>query len=67
MADNVPFSKACGAFTNAIAYQNLSVKYDDYGYCDLWPTSDTLDFHGCIECLQVSNNYLANCMLPTHR
>ncbi|ETS00025.1 hypothetical protein M419DRAFT_101778 [Trichoderma reesei RUT C-30] len=53
-------SKACGAFTNAIAYQNLSVKYDDYGYCDLWPTSDTLDFHGCIECLQVSNNYLAN-------
>ncbi|KAL6854207.1 hypothetical protein J3F83DRAFT_718900 [Trichoderma novae-zelandiae] len=53
-------SKACGAFTSAIAYQNLSVEYDDYGYCDIWPTSDSLDFHGCIECLQVTNNYLAN-------
>ncbi|KAH0522346.1 hypothetical protein TsFJ059_006207 [Trichoderma semiorbis] len=53
-------SKACGVFANAIAYQNLSVTYDDYGYCDTWPTGDSVDFHGCIECLQVSNNYLAN-------
>jgi hypothetical protein len=57
-------SKACGAFTNAIAYHNLSVAYDDFGYCDVWPTGDTVDFHGCIECLQVTNNYLANCAMP---
>ncbi|KAL7936752.1 hypothetical protein V8C35DRAFT_296355 [Trichoderma chlorosporum] len=53
-------SKACGAFTNAIESHNLSLQYDDYGYCDTWPTGDSVDFHGCIECLQVTNNYLAN-------
>ncbi|KAH6611146.1 centromere microtubule binding cbf5 [Trichoderma cornu-damae] len=53
-------SKACGAFTEAIAYHNLSVDYDDYGYCAAWPIGDTVDYHGCIECLQVTNRYLAN-------
>ncbi|KAM0475273.1 hypothetical protein ACHAPX_007027 [Trichoderma viride] len=53
-------SKACGVFADAIAYHNLSAKYDDFGYCDIWPTGDTIDFNGCVQCLQVNDNYLAN-------
>lgn len=59
------YSKACGVFADAIAYHNLSAQYDDFGYCDIWPTGDTVDFNGCIQCLQVTDIYLANCtMLP---
>ncbi|KAK1243682.1 hypothetical protein MKX08_001820 [Trichoderma sp. CBMAI-0020] len=53
-------SKACGVFADAIAYHNLSAKYDDFGYCDIWPTGDIVDFNGCVQCLQVNDKYLAN-------
>lgn len=59
------YSKACGVFADAIAYHNLSAKYDDFGYCDIWPTGDTIDFNGCVQCLQVNDNYLANCTMPS--
>ncbi|KAG6159048.1 hypothetical protein E4U44_002793 [Claviceps purpurea] len=54
-------TKACGPFRDAVEYQNLSSKYDAYEYCDLWPTSDTLDFQGCTDCLQAEGRpYIAN-------
>jgi hypothetical protein len=62
--DTSMYSKACGVFADAIAYHNLSAQYDDFGYCDVWPTGDTVDYLGCIQCLQVNDNYLANCMMP---
>lgn len=37
-------------------------KNDGYGYCDLWPVSDSVDFAACNECLRVQDmHYLANC------
>ncbi|POR37044.1 Uncharacterized protein TPAR_02737 [Tolypocladium paradoxum] len=54
-------SKACGAFQDAIEYKNLSSEYKSYEYCDQWPVTDSLDFSGCMDCLQAAGNfYLAN-------
>ncbi|KAF5021649.1 hypothetical protein F66182_6307 [Fusarium sp. NRRL 66182] len=56
-------SKACGPFRDAIIHNNLSSEVDGYDYCDTWPMQDTVDFNGCIDCLQAGDNhFIANFM-----
>jgi hypothetical protein len=55
--------KACGPFKDAVQFKNLSVEYDAYQYCGIWPVNDSLDFQGCTDCLQAEGRqYMANCM-----
>ncbi|GAB0136589.1 hypothetical protein EsDP_00004886 [Epichloe bromicola] len=50
-------SKACGPFKDAVQFKNLSTEYDAFQYCDVWPTDDSPDFHGCTDCLQAEGRY----------